>query len=89
MIWVEVAPRGLVFSWTRSWYAFDRVTERASDIPYVTILAEIPAADGARVLGVMKGDETGLRIGAPVIGTIESPSEKSKWYPAIRWELVR
>jgi hypothetical protein len=29
------------------WYAFDRTAERAPDVPYVVVLAEIPAADGA------------------------------------------
>lgn len=87
--WVTLEPSGSVFTWTRSWYAFDRVIERAKDVPYVTILAEIPHADGARVLGVMKGDESGLKIGAAVRGSIDAPCEKSKWYPAIRWELVR
>jgi uncharacterized OB-fold protein len=89
LMWIEMVPRGSVFTWTRSWYAFDRVIERAKDVPYVTILAELPEADGARVLGVMKGNETGLKIGAPVVGSIDPPSEKSKWYPAVRWELVR
>ena len=87
--WVALEPAGTIFSWTRTWYAFDRVLERKADIPYVTILAEIPAAGGARVLGMMKGDETGLRIGATVRGSIDPPCEKSKWYPAIRWELAR
>jgi uncharacterized OB-fold protein len=87
--WTALEPVGAVFSWTRSFYAFDRVRERAADIPYVTILTQIAAADGARVLGVMKGEETGLVVGAPVRGTIDPPCEKSKWYPSIRWELVR
>jgi uncharacterized OB-fold protein len=87
--WVELEPKGRIFSWTRSWYAFDRVRERAPDLPYVTILAELPEADGARVLGVMKGDEAGLKIGASVVGTIDPPCEKSKWYPSIRWALAR
>ena len=86
--WVAVEPEGTVFSWTRTWYAFDRTQERAEDVPYVVVLAEIPAAGGARVLGVLKGSEEGLSIGAPVRGTIDPPSEKSKGYAAIRWWLV-
>jgi uncharacterized OB-fold protein len=85
--WVKLDPVGTVFSWTRTWYAFDRVKERAGDIPYVVVLAEIPASDGARVLGVLKGSEEGLKIGAPVRGSIDPPSEKSKGYAAIRWSL--
>lgn len=87
MDWPEVAARGRVFSWTRSWYAFERVAERAADLPYVTIVAELPEADGARVMGVLCGDETGLRVGAAVTGKILPPSETTKFYPSIVWEL--
>jgi uncharacterized OB-fold protein len=86
--WVALEPRGRVFTWTRTHYAFDRVLERKEDVPYVTIVAELPEAGNVRVMGVLKGSETGLRIGAAVRGTIDPPDEKSKFYPAIRWELV-
>lgn len=85
--WVSVEPKGEVYSWTRSWYAFDRVRERAADVPYVTVLAAIPHAGGARVLGVLKGVEEGLRVGASVRGSIDPPSEKSKGYASIRWSI--
>jgi uncharacterized OB-fold protein len=87
--WVAVEPQGTVFSWTRSWYAFDRVIERKDDLPYVTLVTEIPAAGGTRIMGMLQGDEAGLRIGAPVRGTIHPPCAKSKWYASICWELVR
>ena len=86
--WVKLEPVGQVFTWTRSSYAFDRVKERAADVPYVTIVAEIPQAGGARVIGMLDGSEDGLRIGAAVRGIILPPSEKSKWYPSICWRLV-
>lgn len=86
--WVRVPPEGTVYSWTRTWYAFDRTKERAEELPYVVVLAEIPKAGNARVLGVLKGDSAALRIGAPVVGTIDPPSEKAKGYPAIRWSIV-
>ncbi len=85
--WVDLEPKGTVFTYTRSQYAFDRVLERKDDVPYVTVVAEIPAAGNVRVMGVLKGDETGLAIGAPVKGSIEPPSAKTKHYPSIRWEL--
>lgn len=85
--WVAVEPVGSVYTWTRSWYAFDRTKERAEDVPYVVVLAEIPAAGNARVLGVLKGTEDGLRVGAPVTGSIDPPSGRSKGYPAVRWAL--
>ncbi len=85
--WVAVEPTGTVYSWTRTHYAFDRTKERAEDVPYVVVLAEIPAAGGARVMGTLAGTEKGLRIGAPVVGTIDPPSAKTKGYAAIRWTL--
>lgn len=85
--WVALPPTGVIYSWTRTWYAFDRTTERAEDVPYVVLLVEVAGADGARVMGVLAGAEDGLKIGAPVAGTIDPPSEKSKGYPALRWWL--
>jgi uncharacterized OB-fold protein len=87
--WVELEAKGTVFAWTRSQYAFDRVLERKQDVPYVTVVAEIPAAGGARVMGVLKGNDTDVHTGMPVRGTIDPPSAKSKWYPSIRWEVIR
>lgn len=85
--WVELEPKGKVFSWTRTWYGFDRTKERGEDLPYVVILAEMPAAAGARVMGMLDGDEKGLRIGAAVSGRILPPSPRSKGYPSIAWRL--
>ena len=85
MEWRDLEPVGTVFSWTRSWYVFDRVKERA--VPYVTVVAEIPAAAKVRVMGVLKGDETNLRIGAAVRGEIDPPSDMTKGYASIRWVL--
>jgi uncharacterized OB-fold protein len=87
-LWEEVEPAGAVYSWTRSWYAFDRTRERAEDVPYVVVVAELPEAGGARVAGVLDGPEDGLRVGRPVRGHIDPPSAKSLGYAAVRWSLV-
>lgn len=86
--WEAVEARGTVYSWTRTWYAFDRTKARGPDVPYVVVLAEVDGAGGARLMGVLAGAEDGLRIGAPVTGTIDPPSEKSMGYPALRWTLA-
>lgn len=85
--WVALPAEGRIYAWTRAWYAFERVKERAADVPYVTILAEIPAADGARVMGVLAGSEAGLRIGAPLRGVLCPASDKTKGYPSLQWAL--
>lgn len=86
--WVGVEPAGTVYAWTRSWYAFERVKERAGDVPYVTILAEVADTAGARVLGMLDGPEDGLRVGASVRGIIKPPTQKTKGYPSILWQLT-
>ena len=86
--WVEMPLDAVVYSWTRTTYPFERVAERDADLPFVTILAEIPGTDGARVMGILIGDDSKLEIGAPVRGVILPPSKKSKGYPSIGWEIV-
>lgn len=86
--WDAVEPVGTIYSWTRTHYAFDRTKERAPDLPYVVVLAEIAAAGNARVLGALRGSVHGLRIGARVTGTIDAPSARSKGHAAIRWSLA-
>ena len=85
--WPARAATGSVYSWTRTWYSFDRTRERADDIPYVTVVVEVDGADGARVIGMLQGDEAKLAMGARVHGEILPPSEKSKGYPSIVWAI--
>jgi uncharacterized OB-fold protein len=86
--WVEIEPKGTIYAWIRTSQPFDGVLERKDDIPYVTIEAEIGGPGGPRVMGVLKGSEEGLRVGAPVYGTIDPPSHKTKGYAAVRWSLA-
>jgi len=86
--WTRLDPRGSVYSWTRTWYAFDRTKERAADIPYVTVLVEVDGADGARVLGVLAGDDAGLKVGAAVTGAVLAPDGRSLGYPSLVWSLA-
>lgn len=86
--WEERAMTGKVFSWTRSWYAFDRVRERSDDIPYATLVVEIEDAGGARIIGALEGDDADLRVGVSVVGRIEPPSAKTKGYATVVWRLL-
>jgi uncharacterized OB-fold protein len=83
--WVPVEASGIVYSWTRTWYPF--VPERADELPYCVVLAELPQAGGARLLGVLDGDDEGLRIGRHVRGTIHPPNDASRGFPTVRWSL--
>jgi len=86
--WVEVEPEGVVYAWIRTNQPFDGVLERKDEVPYVTLEVEIGGEGGPRVMGLLQGSSDGLRVGAPVRGSIDPPSESSKGYAAVRWTLV-
>jgi uncharacterized OB-fold protein len=81
--WVETTLTGTVYSWTKTWYPF--VAERAGELPYVTVLVELPGAGNARVLGIFDGDESKLRLGAPLGGRIVPPSSSTFGLHSVTW----
>lgn len=87
--WEAVEPRGRIFTWTRSHYAFGRVKERAGDVPYVSAVVELPQAGGARVMGIYDDSEVEPHVDVEVVGTFLPPSDKTKGYPSILWQPVR
>ncbi|PBC51968.1 DNA-binding protein [Rhodococcus sp. ACS1] len=81
--WVAVEPVGRVFSWSRTWHPF--IPELAGELPYVTVLVELPHAGGRRVLGLLaESGDTDIAIGDAVAGIIQQPSE-APW-PLLRWQ---
>lgn len=86
--WEGVDPRGTIYTWTRNHAVSDVLKERRADVPYVTILVELPQAGGARVAGVLQGDDRQLRIGATVRGVIRPPEPRAKGYATMVWEIV-
>lgn len=86
--WEAIEPVGRIYTWTRNHAVSDVVRERRVDVPFVTLLVELPQADGARVAGVLLGDESGLRIGAPVKGIILPADERSKGYVTMAWQII-
>lgn len=86
--WDDVDPRGTIYTWTRNHAVSDVLKERRGDVPYVTVLVELPQAGGARVAGVLQGDERGLKIGAPVRGVVRPPEPRAKGYATMAWEIV-
>ncbi|MCF3939649.1 Zn-ribbon domain-containing OB-fold protein [Gordonia tangerina] len=79
--WEAVEAVGTVYSWARSHTPF--IAELADRLPYVTVLVELPGADNRRVLGILTGDDTDVRIGEQVVGHIEL-DEGATW-PLLRW----
>lgn len=84
--WEPTPAEGRVFSWVRTHQAF--VPEMKPIVPYVTLLVELPAAGCRRLCGILVGSETGLRIGAPVTGLMQQPSELTSGRPVLRWSLT-
>ncbi|MEQ3549922.1 OB-fold domain-containing protein [Pseudonocardia nematodicida] len=85
--WEPTPMDGRVYSWTRVHTAVDRAREGAPDLPYVVIVAELPAAAGARVLGRLAGPDQGVRVGARVNGHIDPPSPRTRGYAVVRWSV--
>jgi uncharacterized OB-fold protein len=86
--WIAVEPTGVVWGWSRIRHALDGMEHRKDDIPYVVVSAAVGGPNGPKVLGVLKGSEDGLKVGAPVRGTIDPPSPSARGYAAIRWSIV-
>lgn len=86
--WDEVAPEGIIYTWTRNHAVSDVLRERRGDLPYVTVLVELPQAGGARIPGVLVCDPPGLRIGARVRGVIRPAEERSRGYATMTWDVV-
>jgi uncharacterized OB-fold protein len=84
--WEQVEPLGTVYSWIRTHHSF--VPTYADLVPYVNVLVELPAAGGARLMGLLTGDEEGLKTGAAVKGEFQPPSERTIGLPVLTWELA-
>lgn len=83
--WVAVEPVGRVFSWSRTWHPF--IPELAGELPFVTVLVELPHAGGRRVLGLLaENGDADIAIGDAVTGTIQQPAD-SQW-PVLRWQCA-
>ena len=86
LAWLAVEPAGAVYSWTRTWQPF--TSELSGHVPFVVVLAELPAAGGRRLLGVLRdGDCADVRVGAPVRGEVDPPPTPGGW-PVLRWRLA-
>lgn len=83
--WEEVEPVGTVYSWIRTHLPF--VAAYADLVPYVNVLVELPGAGGARLMGLLRGPETGLGIGETVTGSFEAPSPRTCGVAVLTWSL--
>jgi uncharacterized OB-fold protein len=72
--WERVEPVGVVFSWTRTWQRFHPSVQ----VPYLTVLVELPHPRRRRVIGLYDGPREPV-IGADVVGRFEHAPEAATW----------
>jgi uncharacterized OB-fold protein len=82
--WVEVAPRGLIYSWQRVWHPSHAALKGHG--PYLVVLVELPEAGHLRMVGNLLGDPLqAVTIGAPVEGVFEHHADASPSYSLLQW----
>ena len=84
--WVEVAPRGRIYSWERVWHPAHPAL--ASHGPYLAVLVELPHAGGVRMVGNLLGDpQQEVVIGCAVRGVFEHHHEAQPAYTLLQWTV--
>lgn len=82
--WVDVEPRGLIYSWTRVWHPVHPALREAC--PYIVVVVELPRAGGVRMLGNLLGDpRQAVEIGAPVEALFEHHRESDPPFTLLQW----
>jgi uncharacterized OB-fold protein len=82
--WERVTGSGIVFSWCRSHYPYQ--PEIADLLPYTSVLVELPDAGSLRLLGLLDGNATEIRIGDRVEARIVQFA--GAHWPVLRWAPV-
>lgn len=83
--WLERPLAGTVFSHTRTHHRFGGT--EAFELPFTTVLVELDGLT-VRLIGVLEGDEFGLRIGTRVTGRIDRTRFGADSIPALRWRIA-
>jgi uncharacterized protein len=84
MAFEPIPPRGVVYSYERVWHSVHPALERQG--PYLVVLVEVDAADGARLIGNLLGDPCQeVAIGTPVIGVFEHHRTTAPAFSLLHW----
>ena len=82
--WVEVAPRGTIYSWTRVWHPVHPALREAG--PYIVVVVELRHAGGVRMLGNLLGEPLQqVDIGAPVEAVFEHHDDADPPFTLVQW----
>jgi uncharacterized OB-fold protein len=85
--WVEVAPKGLIYSWTRIWHPVHPALKDAG--PYIIVVVELPHAGGVRMLGNLLGDPLQtVMIGSEVGTVFEHHNDAAAPFTLIQWRAI-
>jgi uncharacterized OB-fold protein len=85
--WVEVAPRGRIYSWERAWHPVHACLKDHG--PYLVVVVELPHAGHVRMLGNLLGDpRQEVVIGAEVEGVFEHHAQANPPYSLMQWRIA-
>lgn len=86
--WTQVEPEGVIFSWTRVWHPARE--ELTAAVPYVVVVAELPQAGGARLVGNLLDDEpvTPIEVGRAVRGVFSDQHSAGHPYTLLQWRYA-
>lgn len=85
--WVQVEPRGQIYSWERVWHPAHAALR--GHTPYLAVLVELPHVGAVRMVGNLLGDPMQeVSIGADVIGVFEHHTSALTPYSLLQWRLA-
>jgi uncharacterized OB-fold protein len=85
--WVEVSPKGVIYSWERVWHPSHPALKNHG--PYIAVLVELPHAGRVRMVGNLLGDpQQTVEIGISVEGVFEHHKRKDISYSLLQWQLA-
>jgi len=85
--WVEVEPRGVLYSWTRIWHPIHPALNEA--VPYIVAVVELPHAGHVRMLGNLLGDRLQtVTIGTPVKAVFEHHDDAPAPFTLVHWRAL-
>ena len=85
--WVEVEPKGVIYSWTRVWHPVHPALKDHG--PYIVVVVELPHAGNVRMLGNLLGDpRQAVVIGAPVEAVFEHHNDADPPFTLVQWRVT-
>lgn len=85
--WVQVAPRGRIYSWERVWHPVHPCLKERG--PYLVVLVRLPHAGNVRMLGNLLGDPMQeVVIGTEVEGAFEHHAQADPPFTLMQWRCA-